>query len=242
MSASSVPGRTTPLRRLVPVLAGLSGLVVIGIALFVPASVYVGRAGEPYSPLNHFISELGEVGVSRLAWVFNAGLVVSGVLLGLLLAVIGWRLESRRARVGGVFGGIAGVGVVGVGLTPMNDLIPHLQWAFVFFWGGMAALVLSTSALWRDQGRHLPRWLARVGFASALVFVVFLAHPFVVGPPDRRMLDPASGVARPIIWDHAVLEWLVLLAVLVFAGCGAAALWRVGRRGGGPSDPRSGQR
>jgi len=237
MSASFVPGSTTPSRRLVPVLAGLSGLVVIGIALFVPASVYVGRAGESYSPLNHFISELGEVGVSRLAWVFNAGLVVSGALLGLLLAVIGWRLDSRRARVGGVFGGIAGVGVVGVGLTPMNDLVPHLQWAFVFFWSGMAALVLSTSALWRDRGRHLPRWLSGVGFACSMVFVVFLVHPFVVGPPDRRMLDPASGVSRPAVWDHAVLEWLVLLAVLTFAGCGAVALWRAERRDGGPSAP-----
>jgi hypothetical membrane protein len=223
MSASSGPGRAASSRPFLPVLAGLLGLLAIGVALIVPAAVYVGRAGESYSPLNHFISELGEVGVSQLAWMFNAGMVVSGVLLGLLLAVIGWRLDSGRARVAGVFGILAGLGVVGVGLTPMNDLVPHLGWAFVFFWGGMIALVLLTSAIWRDRGRHLPRWLAGVGFASAAVFVVFLVHPFVVGPPDRRMLDPASGIARPAVWDHAVLEWLVLLAVLGFAGSGAVA-------------------
>ncbi len=206
---------------------GLLGVATMAGGVIVPALAYVGRGGHRFSPLNHFISELGEVGVSQLAWVFNGSLVLSGVLMALLLAVLGWRLGTRRGRAAGVFGVMAGVGAVGVGFTPMNDLVPHLQWAFVFFWGGLATVVLFASAVWRDGGRRLPRWLAGVGLASAVVFIVFLAWPFVFGPPDGRMLDPKSGIPRPTVWGYAVLEWLVLLSVMVFAASGAVGAGRL---------------
>jgi len=40
---------------------------------------YRGYAGEGYSPLTHFISELGEIAASRLAWAFNLGIVLGGI-------------------------------------------------------------------------------------------------------------------------------------------------------------------
>ena len=45
----------------------------------------MGTQHEPFSPLNHWISELGEVGVSRLAAVFNVGLVVGGICYALFM-------------------------------------------------------------------------------------------------------------------------------------------------------------
>ncbi len=53
-----------------------TGVLVVGA--LIPALSYRGKAGEPYSFLNHFISELGERGVSALAPVFNASLVLGG--------------------------------------------------------------------------------------------------------------------------------------------------------------------
>ena len=60
---------------------GMAGCVLLAIAVTWTALSYRGKRQETYSPFNHFISELGEVGVSRQAWVFNAGLIASGILL-----------------------------------------------------------------------------------------------------------------------------------------------------------------
>ena len=44
-----------------------AGVLFAVIGALIPALVYRGKQGQPYSPLNHFISELGEVGVSKRA-------------------------------------------------------------------------------------------------------------------------------------------------------------------------------
>jgi hypothetical membrane protein len=76
----------------------VAGSGVLIVTSLYAGLLYRGKAGERYSPLNHFISELGEVGTSRGAAIFNGGLITSGILLipffvGLGLAlhsVLGW--------------------------------------------------------------------------------------------------------------------------------------------------------
>ena len=58
--------------------AGLIGSGAIALGSLLTALAYHGRAGEAYSVLNHFVSELGEVGVAPLAWAFNTGLFLGG--------------------------------------------------------------------------------------------------------------------------------------------------------------------
>jgi hypothetical protein len=202
---------------------GVLGPLVMLAGVVVPSVAYVGKAGQAYSPLNHFISELGEVGVSAAADVFNGCLSVTGLMLALFLAGIGRRLGTRLGWVAALAGIVAGLGAFVVGLVPMNDLKPHLRAAFTFFDGGLVAVVLFTAAVLRDRGRVLPRWLALPGLLSVLSFGAFLAWPFLSGPPDLRMLDPASGVPRPGVWGIALLEWAVLASVMGFVLCAAVA-------------------
>jgi len=54
-------------------------IVVIGVSI--TALVYRGKEGESYSPLNQYISELGEVSVSRLSWLFNLSMILTGLYL-----------------------------------------------------------------------------------------------------------------------------------------------------------------
>lgn len=202
---------------------GLLGPAILLAGVGVPALAYVGRAGEAYSPLNHFVSELGEVGVSPLAWMFNGSLVVSGVLMALFLLGMGFHLRSRLGWAAALAGVVAGLGTSAVGLIPMNDLHPHLRAAFTFFDGGLVTVALFTAAVLRDRRRRLPRWLAWPGAATGLAFAAFLAWPFVAGAPDIRAMDPDSGVPRPAVWGIAVLEWAVLITVVGFIACTAVA-------------------
>ena len=59
--------------------AGLLGSLIGLIGTLIPGLVYRGSQNEPYSFLNHFISELGEKGISKLAWVFNLSMILSGL-------------------------------------------------------------------------------------------------------------------------------------------------------------------
>jgi hypothetical membrane protein len=77
---------------------GMTGMGVIVLAIIYSVLQYRGKRGERFSLLNHFISELGETGVSKGARVFNVGLTVGGLvsmpfIIGLGIAfggILGW--------------------------------------------------------------------------------------------------------------------------------------------------------
>jgi hypothetical membrane protein len=58
---------------------GIAGTILAGC--IIPSLRYKGRQGQRFSPLNHFISELGERNVSTYARVFNLSLVAAGIFL-----------------------------------------------------------------------------------------------------------------------------------------------------------------
>ncbi len=207
-------------------IGGLLGPILLLAGVLLPAIAYTGRAGEPYSPLNHFISELGEVGVSSLAWLFNGSLVASGFLMAVYLLFLGRHLGTRLGWAAGLAGAIAGLGVSAVGLLPMNDLKPHLRAAFTFFDGGLVTVALFSAAVLRDPRKRLARWLLVPAAAAGLAFASFLAWPWLAGAPDLRMLDPASGVPRLDVWGIAVAEWALLVTVVGFIVCSTLALGR----------------
>jgi hypothetical membrane protein len=62
-------------------IAGFIGAAAITLGALITGLAYTGTAGERYSPLNHWVSELGEVGVSEQASVFNLGLIIGGLAL-----------------------------------------------------------------------------------------------------------------------------------------------------------------
>jgi hypothetical membrane protein len=204
------------------VVAGLVGVLAIVVGCIVAALAYEGSAGERYSPLNHWISELGEIGVSELAAVFNAGLVIGGACfvafhVGLARGTTGW-LRFVIA----VFGVVSGVAGALVGVFPMNRIDIHRLVALTFFltgWIGPALLALRLLPGARDG---LPRWLAIPGFAAAVAFLAFLAVVFA--PHDTSSL--AVPDERPAFWLAAALEWATLAAILCWTACVALVIVR----------------
>ena len=206
-------------------LCGLAGPAVLAIGSIVPALAYRGRFGETFTPLNHFVSELGEVGVSALAPVFNTSLVASGLLLAALVVAAGRELRTGLGWVATAFGVVAALSCSAVGLVPMDDLYPHLMVANGFFFGGMIAVGLFSAAVARDPRRSLPRWLALPGLVAFACFLAFVPLPWVAGFEALRDFDLASFV-RPDVWSVAILEWLVLASVLGWVVCVAGVLAR----------------
>ncbi len=190
-------------------LCGLLGPVILTAGCVVAAIPYRGEKGEVYSALNHFISELGFVGVSSLAPVFNACQTTSGLLIALFMAGLGRHFRTKLACAAAASGVVSGTLCSLLGQIPMNDLPHHLKTAFAFFGSGLLTVALFSLVLVRDRENKLPKWLLVPGLIAFAGFVLLLAYP----PLTRQTLADLIRIyrtARPDIWLVAILEWLMI--------------------------------
>ena len=215
------------LARLAPA-AGIAGAAVVALASLVTALAYRGTEGEPYSPLTHYVSELGERGVSHLADLFNAGLVFGGAAF--LVFALGFaKARTGRLRLAcGALGCLAGLFGMGVGLLPMNTLAAHAIAAAGFFNTGWMMVAAASVEVARRPDRRFPRRLAVVGAATVAVFLTFI-EVFATDPLATANRFGAPD-PRPGFWWVAALEWASVAALLAWVAL-ASATWRRGREG-----------
>jgi hypothetical protein len=208
-------------------LCGLLGSVILIIGCIVPALSFHGKDGETYSLLNYFISELGLVGVSKLANVFNGCLIVSSLSIGMFMVGLGRHFQTRLACAGAVSGMVfAMLGSV-VGQIPMNDLEIHLKMAFCYFLSGLFTIGLFSLVMARDRNNRLPRRLLIPSLIAMASFAALLAWPLIT----RQSLADIIRVyhtSRPGIWVLAILEWLVFIMGTTWIILVSACLWMRG--------------
>jgi hypothetical membrane protein len=205
-------------------MLGLASTAAVVGGSVVAAIPYAGWAGETYSPLNHFISELGEVGRSELAAVFNVCIVLGGLGFGLFVTLLSRRMiglyRSSLAAAGlvtGLFGTL-------VGVFPMNYSPVHGFVAGMFFCTSWIAVAIFSVWLLTVPRPGLRRWLlapGALGVATILSFVVVFAtyHPL---PPGAHIIE------RPAVWTVPSLEWAALLTLMLWLSCVSVELVRNG--------------
>lgn len=197
---------------------GLAGCLVIIIAMLYTAAGYSGKKQEKYSALNHFISELGEAGVSVRARVFNGGLIAGGVLLIPFIIGFGIFLHSVWATLAIITGVWAAVSCVLVGVFPMNNLDPHIKASVSYFRAGLAMVFLfGIAILVQPAGQEKISPLASItSLISVLAYASFL---FLLRKPEDSAqtgdpLDPEVIPDRPRFWILPALEWLVFISTI----------------------------
>jgi len=227
-------------RRLPPVrlfhLFGIAGSAAVAAGSAAAAAAYRGAQGEPYSVMNHFISELGRTGVSRLSWAFNGGLIAGGVLFTLFVLGLGITLGGFWAACGTAAGVAATVAVAFVGVFPMNDLQPHIAAAMTYFRSGLAAMLLFGVAIQRQppSRRVIDRRANAAGFIALFAYALFLVW-LASDPGTSSVLSGAALEHRPAVWPSAILEWSVMIASVAWFL--VVALCRRSARPGGPRPP-----
>lgn len=208
---------------------GVAASLLIFLAVFASMVGYTGKRKENYSILNHFISELGEVGVSRRAWIFNRGLMAGGVIFIPFMVGLGLAIDNIWAKLGLAAGLGASMAVMLVGVFPMNNLVPHTQAAMTFFRCGLATVALFTVAIFLQPAGKMvvPLWVNGLGVAAIAAYASFLLLPVFkpVGEQVKDMLNPEALPERPPFWWLAFLEWLVFFSTIGwFLGVGLAAI------------------
>ena len=202
---------------------GVFGSLVLGLTALAAALAYTGTEGEGFSVLNHWVSELGEMRVSRLAIVFNIGLVISGICLAIFMTALGALRRSRLAWLFVPIGIVAGIGGALVGVFPMDSGGPHVPAALTFFVLGWICVGLASIDIWRRPDRRFPGWLPWLGALTVLAFLCFLGLyiPYLTysgaGSPDRAPFELV-----------VVLEWLVLVGIIGWVFAASVSWWRRG--------------
>jgi len=186
--------------------------IVLGSA--VAWLAYHGAAGESYSPLNHWISELGQLGVSARASTFNLALVASGVEFVLFILGLAMVSPSRLRWVFGPIGAIAGLGGCFVGIYPMNNPDAHILAASTFFNLGWISVGIASITFLRFPDPRFPRRLVVVGAATVAAFVAFMVALRVDAFTRNRMASSGPIVGRPEIWIGPILEWAVMAGIM----------------------------
>ena len=203
-------------------IVGILGSSIILTSFIISALFYKDSHGNPYSILNFFVSELGNVGVSQLAWIFNVGLIIGGSLLAIFMFGLMGVIKTKLARISCILGVLSAIAAALVGVFPMNNLIPHALVAMLFFYGGMITVALFAIVIYKDPEHNFPK---RFAFYGVVIFIFFFIFHFV--PLDNISMDfeevfnLEGGVLnldlyRPEIWYMALMEWLVILGVVLW--------------------------
>jgi hypothetical membrane protein len=221
-----VNGRWRKLDRLAA-CAGLVGGTVITAGSVVTAVVYRGADGERYSPLNHFVSELGELAHSELAAVFNLSLIGGGVCFAVFMSgLAASRPGILRVLAGGI-GAVAGLGGSFVGVFPMDYAVQHGLAASTFFNLGWIAVGLASIDFVIHRDPRFPRPLALVGLATVAAFIGFLRE---LGASTNPSGGLASPDVRPDVWALTTLEWLTIAGIVGWVLLVSAFWLRADRR------------
>jgi hypothetical membrane protein len=183
----------------------------------ISALAYRGKSGQPYSPLNHFISELGEFGVSHLAWVFNLSLILTGLSLIPACISLGLILPGFLAKIAMIAGVITAVGLSFVGVFPMNHQKLHGTAAITFFRGGLLMVLAFSVAIatQNPQNLVLPRIYSLAGLPAILAFGGFLWMMQNSSSEKEDPLQP-SELNRPKIWIMPIVEWAIFLNIVAW--------------------------
>ena len=203
-----------------------AGSLIILTGTIISMIPYRDRNGERYSMLNHFISELGEEGVSRRAWAFNWGLIVCGLCLLPACVSLGLLLPGVWAKLGLAAGIVTAVSIALVGVFPMNKLTPHIRAAVTYFRFGLVMVLFFTIAIAAQPETPplLPRLIALGGLPAVASYAYFLLYSRVSYAAPENPLDTKLQKARPRVWRMAAAEWAIFVTTVPWFLAVAAGL------------------
>ncbi len=199
---------------------GIAGCAVIFLSALYAGLSYVGKNRERYSVLNHYVSELGEVGVSKNAQSLNGGLILGGLILIPFIIELGLILGNIWAKLGILAGLWAAISCVCVGLFPMNNLTPHLRAAISYFRAGLVTILLfSIGILVQPAGMEVvSKYTNIIGLFSLVSYASFLTllGKEEAGSETSNQLDPEVKPERPRVWLSPLLEWVVFFSTILW--------------------------
>jgi hypothetical protein len=203
---------------------GWAGSLVILCGSLITSLPYRDRNGEKYSILNHFISELGEVGVSKLAVIFNNCMILGGLMFLPFIVRLGLTLANLWGYIGTAAGLLASVSSIFVGIFSMERLDPHRRAAMTFFRSGLLTVLFFTVSVFAQPAGHraiplIVNIFGILAIAAYSAFLLIMHKKTDKNGEENYLLDPAEKKTRPHFWRTPFLEWMLFFATMAWFLC-----------------------
>jgi hypothetical protein len=194
---------------------GIIGSIIGFVFILTPQIFYTGTMGESFSMFNHYVSELGELGVSEFAMMFNIGMMLAGIFFFPFMVGLGVYLENILGKIAGLVGAFSALSIYLVGIYPMNNAVMHGITAISFFLSGLVMAVLWAFAILAQKNAKIPKILSLGGFINAGIFALFLYGPW-----------ESFGSIRPAFSMRVILEWAIYFGIVSYMFILALYVWR----------------
>jgi Protein of unknown function (DUF998) len=194
-------------------VCGIAGCALMLVCVWSAAFPYTGMYDETYSPINHYISELGDRRFSEWAVVFNVGLMLSSSMLLVFSLGFSQLFRGWQKWVMGILGLSTSISCFLVGAFPVDNLRPHILVALVFFHSALVLVFLNTAITLFTKQPVLPKWTISLGAVTAVAFAAF-----VISPSDllREWVKDPKHFIRPEVWIQPILEWACFYSIILW--------------------------
>jgi hypothetical protein len=196
---------------------GIIGSIIGLVFILTPQLFYVGTYGEPFSMFNHYVSELGELGVSQLAMMFNLGMMLAGIFFVPFMIGLGLYLNNIIGKLAGLVGVFSACAIYMVGIFPMNFRAEHGLAAISFFLSGLVMTLLWAFGILAQKEVRVPKIFSLGGFINTIIFALFLYGPW------EGITDLAI---RPAFNMVVTLEWAIYFAIVIYMCILAIYVWK----------------
>lgn len=198
----------------------LIGSIIIMIGLTIPQIFFTGINGEPYSLINHFVSELGWIYVSELALLFNLCLFIGGILIIPFMIYLKSIIKHNLMKLACFFGLLSAIGCCFVAIFPMDieSLFEHALFATIFFVGSATMMVLFSISIVREKEKKFPKYFALIGIIVAFLnisLVIIDSNDPLFNMIEFNVQQYLISNIRPDFWLIALIEWFIVLSHLI---------------------------
>lgn len=203
-------------------LFGITGSLIILIALVVPQFAFQNHEGEKYSVGNHFISELGWIGVSKYALVFNINLIIAGILFTVFIYGLTLQFNGFWGKLTTIFGLTSSLGCTLVGIyqlqTGVTPITSHLLAAMFFFTNALLAILTSTFMILSQKQKF--KTVSKLSCIPNLMILCLFASLLTIDFSNDVLiyidLKNMKIINRPHLWSAPIIEWAIVLSILAY--------------------------
>lgn len=198
---------------------GILASLIMAIGLVIPQFNYINQEGSGYSILNHFISELGWIGVSNYAYIFNTSLILSGVFYALFTYGITSYFHGFWGRITMFLGVATSICCSLVGLFPVQSnsfaITFHLIAASMFFSLGYFTFLAVIVMLIVNRNKVIPKKHLLFYIITPLYIIPWLNMVYDFKLFKYLNISEVKVINRPSVWVYPVIEWAIVILALI---------------------------
>ncbi len=195
---------------------GLGACLILLVGVLSSIRGFSGMKKEPYSLLNHFISELGDPRFAPHKTRFAITFIAGGSFLIPFVVGLGFRFDSLMGNLLVGFGIFCAVACVLVGFVPEDKVKAHFAVAGCFFVGLVLTILFFAITLVLQPMAAFPPWVIVASVVALGVIFSFLIDTLLLPKWELKRTDEpwAWDDGRPKFWLNPFLEWCAFFALV----------------------------